>query len=68
MRVKFTKTVMGDRIFYPENEERDLPAEAVAEYLRLGWAVPIDGGAEVAVSRKPVEKAVRPIRGAQRGA
>ncbi len=69
MRVKFLKTVMGERTFFTENEEQDLPADRANEYVRLGWAAPLEQRpAETAISRKPMERAVRPIKGAQRGA
>lgn len=68
MRIKFLKTVMAERAFFKADSEAEVHDETAREYVRVGYAVPCVGGAEVAAPRKPVEKAVRPIRGAQRGA
>jgi hypothetical protein len=68
MRVKFLKTVMGERTFFKEGSEADIPEERAQEFIRVKYAVPLAAEVETAVSRRPLEKAVRPLRGAQRGA
>jgi hypothetical protein len=68
MRVKFLKTVMGERTFFAAGSEADIPEDRAQEFIRAKYAVALAAEVETAVSRRPLEKAVRPLRGAQRGA
>ncbi len=67
MRVRFNKSVIWARGIIPANTEADVHPELAQDYIRAGYAVSLEKEIETAVPIRPAERAVRPLRGAQRG-